>query len=51
MQHAEAFEKYLTSESEYQAETEVLTEALKSGNSERIKSATNALRRSTTAAQ
>lgn len=40
---AEAFEKYLTLESEYQAELEVLTEALKSRNSERIKSATNAL--------
>ena len=41
---AEAFEKYLTSESEYQAEMEVSKKALKSGNSERIKSATNALR-------
>ena len=41
---AEAFEKYFTSESEYQAELEVFTEALKSGNSERIKSATNAFR-------
>ena len=41
---AEAFEKYLTSESEYQAEMEGSKEALKSGNFERIKSATNALR-------
>lgn len=37
---AEAYEKYITAESEYQAELEVFTEALKSKNFERIASAT-----------
>ena len=41
---AEAFEKYFTSESEYQTAQKRMTEAFDSQNHERIKSATNALR-------
>ncbi len=37
---AEAYDKYITAESEYQAELEVFTEALKSKNFERMASAT-----------
>ena len=41
---AETFEKYFTAESEYQTAQEIAKEALKSGNNERIKAATEALR-------
>ncbi len=41
---AETFEKYFTAESEYQTAQEVAKEALKSGNNERIKAATEALK-------
>ena len=41
---AEAFDKYITAESEYQAAIETLKEALVSENSERLKSATDSLR-------
>lgn len=41
---AEAFEKYFTAESEYQTAQESMVEAFDTRNSERIKSATNALR-------